>query len=121
METKNDYFSEVLGLSLTGSKMAMETTVEIAERDQFLFYCDVQDFEENKDFIGKVLSAIQKNSGIVITNLADIKHLNPFEVFSFGEAVELMGITVHSFPSFSEISADTEYKAKLWSELKRRV
>ena len=121
METKNDYFSDVLGLSLSGSKAAMQTTVEVTERDQFLFYCDVQDFEDNKEFVQKVLSAIQKNDGIVITSLADVKKLNPVEIFSFGTAVELMGITVHSFPSFSEIATDNECKAKLWGELKRRV
>ena len=121
METKNDYFSDVLGLSLTGSKASMETTIEVTERDQFIFYCDVQDFEDNKDFVQKILSAIKKNDGIVMTNLSDIQKINPLEVFSFGEAVELMGITIHSFPSFTEISKDNECKAKLWSELKRRV
>jgi hypothetical protein len=121
METKNDYFSDVLGLTLSGSKMAMETTVEVTERDQFLFYCDVQDFEDNKGLVQKILSAIQKNDGIVITSLSDIKKINPLEVFSFGTVVDLMGVTVHSFPSFSEIAKDNECKARLWSELKRRV
>ncbi len=121
METKNDYYKEILGLSLTGPKVALETTVQITERSQYLFYCSSEDFEENKEFVCKILKASQQNDGIVITSLADVKKLNPLEVFSFGEAVELMGIKVHSFPSFSEISSSPKDKAQLWAELKKRM
>lgn len=121
METKTDYFKEVLGVSLTGPKVGLETTTQIVERSKFLFYASREDFEENIEFVRKILGAVQKNDGIVITDLADIKKLNPIEVFSFGEAVELMGIKTHSFPSFSEIAKSTDYKAKLWGELKKRV
>jgi DNA polymerase III psi subunit len=120
METKSDYFSSVLGLSLKGAA-ALEVDIETTERDQFLFYVNREDFENHKSLVQKILNAAQKNDGIVITELADIKKLNPLEVFSFGEAVELMGIKVISFPSFDEISKDPKQKAKLWNELKRRI
>ncbi len=133
METKTDYYKEILGTDLTGAKtgpgveskidlnIGLETTVQIVERDKFLFYANHEDFEANITFVRKILGAVQKNDGLVITNLADVKKLNPVEVFSFGEAVELLGIKVHSFPSFSEISESTDYKARLWTELKKRI
>lgn len=121
METKNDYFNDVLGISLKGPGMALETSVETVDRKSFLFYADIEDFEENKDFVSKILNAVKQNDGIVIMNIADLKKINPLEVFSFGEAIELMGVKVHSFPTLSEIANDQGLKVKLWGELKKRT
>ncbi len=120
MKTKNDYLTKILGMSLTGPKLAIKNRVK-HKRDQYLFYCNQKDFKKNKDFIQKILQASQKNNEIVITNLKDLKKLNPLEVFSFGERIHLLGVKVQSFPSFTEIFKNKNMKLLLWNELKKRV
>ncbi len=120
MKTKSDYFIKILGMGLTGPKLTLKNAVK-PTKSQYLFYCNNKDYEKNKDFVQKILKASQRNDEIVALDLKELKKLNPLEVFSFGKKVQLSGIKVQSFPSFTEISKNADIKLSLWNELKKRI
>ena len=112
MKTVTDYNKKILGFSLKGRKPKTEKPAQFD--GLFCFYCDQDDYNENKSFVSKVLTAAKSDQSIVVFNHSDTKNYK--ETFVFGLESEGVG-----FKSFSELSQDNEQKKKLWKELKKRI
>lgn len=111
MKTKEDYFKKVLGLSVP-----LPLKVEKQKRQKpFCFLCFKEDFERNKEFVEKILSAVGKGKDIVFFDLDKAENFR--EVYCFGVKGEDLEL---SFPNFSEIKKSQPLKAQLWKEFKKR-
>ena len=112
-----DYRREVLGIRFRGSSPKSSTE---SETSMIVFYADSLDYKLQKPMVDKILDLF-KTSPVVLTD----EPQDPFEalsLFTFGEKKAPNSIKAQdcfSFPSFSDISQNSDLKRELWEKLKK--